>query len=183
MKPLTLRSTPTAPSTGFIATTSRSASAPRIGTQSLAGSARLEGSLSPDTAGSTGTRLLTFHARAADQAHVAYVPDTARPISGHPPGSSRDTPHRPGFDVTSILLTTLRQRSQTSRLAHRLPDPHLTHHLRLFRVAHHDGLQPTQHAVVWSLPPQGDSEGPTFISRTAPHQRASPTSINSSLHS
>ena len=42
--------------------------------------------LAPRPEGSTGTRLLTFHARAADQAHVAYVPDTARPISGHPPG-------------------------------------------------------------------------------------------------
>ena len=25
-----------------------------------------------------------------------------------------------------------------------------------------------QHKAVWSLPPQGDSEGPTFITRTAP---------------
>src|SRR5258705_6973309 len=39
--------------------------------------------------------------------------------------------------------------------AHRLPDPHLTHHVRLFHIAHHDGLQPTQHVVVCSLPPQG----------------------------
>ena len=82
-----LRSTPTAPSRDFTATTSRSASAPRIGTQSLTGSARLGHSLSPPTLqGSTGTRLPTFHARAADQAHVAYMPDTTRPISGHPPG-------------------------------------------------------------------------------------------------
>jgi len=27
-------------------------------------------------------------------------------------------------------------------------DPHLTHHVRLFLIAHHDGLQPTQHEVV-----------------------------------
>jgi hypothetical protein len=32
--------------------------------------------------------------------------------------------------------------------AHRLSDPHLTHHVRLFHIAHHDGLQPTQHVVV-----------------------------------
>ena len=50
----------------------------------------------------------------------------------------------------------------TFETAHRLPDPHLTHPLRLFRVAHHDGLQPTQHTAVWSLPPQGDSEGPNL---------------------
>src|SRR5262249_15523816 len=61
--------------------------------------------------GSTGAHLPTFHARAADQAHVAYVPDTTRQISGHPPGFSRDSPRRPGFDVTPILLTTLQQRS------------------------------------------------------------------------
>ncbi|MGW0394881.1 transposase, partial [Streptomyces sp. NPDC003042] len=29
-------------------------------------------------------------------------------------------------------------------------------------MAHHDGLQPTQHEAVWSLPPQGDSEGPNL---------------------
>src|SRR5664280_1755965 len=52
---------------------------------------------------------------------------------------------------------------------------HLTPHVRLFRVAHHDGLQPTQQTVVWNLSPQSGSEGPTFISRTAPHQEASPT--------
>src|SRR6185436_6593933 len=39
--------------------------------------------------------------------------------------------------------------------AHRLPDPHLTHHVRLFHIAHHDGLQQTQHVVVCSHPPQG----------------------------
>jgi len=30
--------------------------------------------------------------------------------------------------------------------------------------------------VVWSLPPQGDSGGPTSISRAAPHHEALPTS-------
>jgi hypothetical protein len=155
-----LRSTPTAPSRGFTATTNRSASAPRIGTQSLAGSPRLERSLSPPPAGSTGTRLLTFHARAADQDHVAYVPDATRPISGHPPGSSRSTPHTPRFRRHFDFDNDTSPAISTFETAHRLPDPHLTHPLRLFRVAHHDGLQPTQHTAVWSLPPQGDSEGP-----------------------
>src|SRR6266545_7143628 len=30
--------------------------------------------------------LPTFHAAAADQARVAFMPDTTWPISGHPPG-------------------------------------------------------------------------------------------------
>ena len=49
----------------------------------------------------------------------------------------------------------------------RLPEPHLTHPVRLFPLAHHDGLQPTQQRVVWRLPPQADAGGPTSISRTA----------------
>src|SRR5688572_7848995 len=97
-----LRSTPTAPSRGFIATTNRSAGVPnRDGTQSLAGSARLRHSLSPPLlffwGDSIGARLPTFHARAADQAHVAYVPDTTQPVSGHPLGSSQNTPVTPWF--------------------------------------------------------------------------------------
>src|SRR5262245_13968779 len=35
---------------------------------------------------SFGTRLPMFHARAADQAHAASMPDTAWPVIGHPPG-------------------------------------------------------------------------------------------------
>src|ERR1700730_1523266 len=41
----------------------------------------------PDGQGdSVGTRLLPFHARAADQAHAAFMPVTAWPVSGFPPG-------------------------------------------------------------------------------------------------
>src|SRR6476620_3486510 len=50
--------------------------------------------------GSVGTRLPTFHARAADRAHVAYMPDTAWPKHGHPPDSSRADLLHPGFDAT-----------------------------------------------------------------------------------
>src|SRR5262245_14736142 len=32
------------------------------------------------------TRLPKFHARAADQAHAASMPDTTWPVLGHPPG-------------------------------------------------------------------------------------------------
>jgi len=38
-------------------------------------------------------------------------------------------------------------------------------------IAHHNSLQLMQHEAVWSLPPQGGSEGPTFITRTAPITR------------
>ena len=86
---------------GFTTTTSRSASAPRDGTHSLTVSAASGYSLSPThtRAGSVGARLLLFHAKAADRARVAYMPDTAWPISGHPPDLSREPISRPGFDV------------------------------------------------------------------------------------
>lgn len=121
-------------------------------------------------------RLPTFRTRAADRAHAVFMPDAAWPVGGLPPGSSPNTAESPGF---RRLLTTFRHFDNG-----RLRGPHLTPPGRLFRIAHHDGLQPTQHAVVWSLPPQGDAEGPSLISRTAPHQGArSPTSRASSLRS
>jgi len=40
-------------------------------------------------------RLLLFRTDAADRARVACMPDTAWPIHGHPPGSSRDLMHIP----------------------------------------------------------------------------------------
>jgi hypothetical protein len=55
---------------------------------------------------SVGTRLPTFHAEAADQTHVAYMPDTTWPVSGHPPGSSRAFLLRPGFDATYLSYDT-----------------------------------------------------------------------------
>src|SRR6266540_3244362 len=85
----------------------------------------------------------TFPAEAADRTRAAFMPDTAWPISGHPPGSSQTTAVRPGFDVTPYF-STRHQRFARARL----PDPHLAHHVRLFLNAHHDGLQPTQLEVV-----------------------------------
>jgi hypothetical protein len=61
--------------------------------------------------------------------------------------------------MPSDLVSTPRQRFALARL----PDPHLTHLVRLFLIAHHDGLQPTQHEAVWRLPPQGDAEGPQIL--------------------
>ena len=103
-----LRSTSTAPSRGFPTTTSRSASASRDGTHCLAVQplGRLPLAIRHDANGSVGTRLPTFRARAADRTHVAYMPDTAWPVSGHPPGSSRADLLHPGFDATLLSNDT-----------------------------------------------------------------------------
>jgi hypothetical protein len=91
------------------------------------------------------------------------------PTCRTPPGQSAVTRQaHPGRSYAGPVLmsldsvTTRPQRSPKPRTAHRLSDPHLTHPVRLFRIAHHDGLQPTQHMVVCSLPPQGGSEGPNL---------------------
>ena len=82
---------------------------------------------------SVGSGLLLFHAEAADQARVAFMPDTAWPISGHPPDSSRDRSHTP-VSMSSVFISTRHQRIACPRL----PDPHLTRHACLFHIAHHD---------------------------------------------
>src|SRR6266545_551854 len=58
----------------------------RDGTRSLTGSARLRHSLSPPLppGSRVAARLPTFRARAAEQAHVACVPDTAWPRNRAP---------------------------------------------------------------------------------------------------
>ena len=73
------------------------------------------------TGRSIGTRLPTFRAEAADQAHAASMPDTAWPINGHPPGSSRsriDTP----VSMSLPNISALHQRFTCVRL----PGPYLT---------------------------------------------------------
>src|SRR5664279_811747 len=84
-------------------------------------------------------RLPTFPAKAAGEGHAASVPDTAWPIDGHPPDSSQI----PSNNL--VLMSLLYSRHVNSG---RLPRPHLTHHVRLFHIAHRDGLQPTQHVAV-----------------------------------
>src|SRR5450756_242601 len=50
----------------------------------------------PDAAGGgIGACLPTFHAAAADQARVAFMPDTDWPVNGHPPASSRSSKNAP----------------------------------------------------------------------------------------
>jgi hypothetical protein len=87
--------------------------------------------------------------------------------TAHPPGLSRD-PFDTPVSMSSVSVSTRQQRFTRVRL----PGPHLTPLGRLFLIAHHDGHQPTQHEVVWSLPPPGDSEGPkSFIFRAASLQK------------
>src|ERR1035441_6271877 len=113
------------------------------------------------------TRLLLFRAEAADRARVACMPDTTWPVSGYPPGSSR-------VAETPRFRCRLRVSARQQRFARaRLPGPRLTPNWRLFLIAPHDGLQPTQHEAAWSLPPQGGSEGPRNLH--LPHSTASRT--------
>jgi len=54
------------------------------------------------------TCLPTFRAEAADQTHAASMPDTAWPVNGHPPGSSRgriDTPVSMSFPKSRHVIS------------------------------------------------------------------------------
>ena len=107
------------------------------------------GSTSPyERADGIGARLLTFRARAADQAHATYTPGTTWPVVGHPPGSVPGEYAGPSVSMPSSYFdasTATPGRVIPARaLLARLPGPHLTHLVRLFPDAHHDGLQPTQ---------------------------------------
>jgi hypothetical protein len=149
-----LGSTPTAPSRGFTATTSRSASTPRDGTHCLHGFSR---SATPSRHPRQQCRGVPSHVPCKSRR-----PGSRRLHAGHHLARKADTRQTlPGLTyytpvlMSPYLLTTHPQRSPKTRTAHRLPDPHLTHLVRLFHIAHHDGLQPTQHVVVCRHPPQG----------------------------
>ena len=148
----------------FAATTSQSANPPRIGTQHLTVSAARWSPSHQHSASRIGVGLPTFPAAAADQARVAFMPDTTWPVSGHPPGSSRRQPEAP-VSMSCSIISTRRQ-----RFTHvRLPDPHLTPHWMPF--PHRSPPRPhSRRSMRWfeASPTQGDSEGPTFISCTAP---------------
>jgi hypothetical protein len=113
-------------------------------------------------------RLLTFRARAADQAHAAFTPGTAWPVIGRPPGPSRENSQTLAFDAPSIFAndaSTAHARPKASGRAlsgtsSRSPPDAIK---RLLPVAHRDGLQPTQHRVVWRPPPKDDAGGPTSL--------------------
>ena len=108
--------------------------------------------------GSVGFGLLPFHAEAADRARVASMPDTAWPISRHPPDLSRDHLDTP----VSMSPESFSIRQQRFACA-RLPDPHLTHELRRFHIAHHGRITAPAACGGLKPPPQGDSQGPTIL--------------------
>src|SRR5665811_1633278 len=124
-----LGSTPTALSRDFSATTSRSASTPQIGTQSLTGSSPL-GTL-PLAAPNTQGRQY--------QGMPSHVPcessrsDSRRLHAGHRPASQRPSagllPRHSRFAL--VLMSPITSNDTSTAIpnigtAHRLPDPHLT---------------------------------------------------------
>jgi hypothetical protein len=152
------------PLRGFLATTSRSAGLPRDGTQRLAVSAACRAPCRhpPISGGGVGTGLPTFRVKAADQARVASMPGTVWPISGHPPDSSWSNPTAP-VSMPSRFVSTPQQRFALRSPSWSPPDASTSAFPSSLTT---NGLQPTQHEAVWSLPPQGDSEGPQPSSST-----------------
>jgi hypothetical protein len=113
----------------------------------------------------------TLHAEAADRTRVACMPGTTWPVGGRPPGSSRATADRPGFDVTLLLDTSAAIRSRSPS---RSPPDTLT---RAFSST----LTTTvfsQRSSRWfdASPRRATPEGQqSSIFYTAPHPARSPT--------
>ena len=128
-------------------------------------------------------RLLTFRARAADQAHAASTPDTTWPGTRAPARLiPKDTPEPP-VSMPSERVSTPQRRTPSPglpgrALLERLPGPHLTRSRRAFSLdAHHDSLQLTQLQGGLTPAPAGPTpEGQrSSISRTAPPMSGSST--------
>ena len=120
------------------------------------------------------TRLPTFPARAADQAHAASMPDTTWPEPGHPPGLAPAAHHTAAISMSLQTMTTRQQRFGVTHL----PGPHLTSSLGAFSTS----LTTTvfsQRSMWWfeaSARP-ATPKGQTFIScRTSIHDFSLPTS-------
>ena len=147
-----LGSTATPASSGFAATTGRSAGDRRIGTQCLRFPPFGTLPLATRRASPTGT---PYRRSPSHVPHESRRSGSRRLYAGHHLASQR-APARLiprgkltlGFDAISSVSTPQRRhpaRTQPSALE-RLPDPHLTRSRRAFSLdAHHDGLQPTQH--------------------------------------
>ncbi len=112
-----LRSTPTPASRNFTATTDRSASERRVGTQCLRLLPRHAPFRDPWRPAVPGrridARLLTFRARAADQAHTASTPDTTWPGTRAPARLIPREKQGPPVLMPSKLITTPQQRRPT----------------------------------------------------------------------
>ena len=167
-----LGSTSTAPSRGFLATTNRSAGASRDGTHCLAVQPLGRLPLAIHNAnGGVGTRLPTFRTGAADRTHVAYMPDTTWPVSGHPPGSSRAFLLRPGFDATYLSYDT------STAIPHGDCAPSFRSPPDASRAPFSTSLTTTvfsQRSMWWfeASHRRATPKGQTFISCTAPHQES-----------
>jgi hypothetical protein len=72
--------------------------------------------------------------------HLASQRSPARLIPGVPTAAR--------FRCHLVELRHVNSDPRKTRTAHRLSGPHPTHPVGLFHIAHHDGLQPTQHVVV-----------------------------------
>ena len=110
------------------------------------------------------TCLPTFRAKAADQARVASMPDTAWPVNGLPPNSSRNSNGTPVL-MSPDCITTLPQ-----RFTHvRLPGPHLTPQPAPF--PHRSPRSRHRSRSMWRFGAslrRAAPKGQTFIFRTAP---------------
>ena len=188
-----LRSTTTPASSGFTANTSRSASERRdrysMPPVSAVGTLPLAARRTDPQARTAAfvARLLTFRARAADQAHAASTPgttwpgtrDPARLVSEDEAGPPILMPPKP-----FRRLNNARPTNKAERFLERLPGPHLTGSSPAFSPnARHDGLQPTQHRGGLTPTPAGPTpEGQqASISRTAPLYGVLPTSTSSNV--
>jgi hypothetical protein len=173
-----LRSTATPASSGFTATTGRSASERRVGTQCLRFLPRHAPSRNPDHRVQVAVSTLTF-SRSVQEPQTRITPPLRRAPPGqehgHPPSSSREGNQDPRFRCHLICFDASTAHARPEHpgrtLLERLPGPHLTRSSRAFSpIAHHDGLQPTQHQGGLALTPAGPTlEGQqASISRTAP---------------
>jgi hypothetical protein len=160
----------------FITTTNRSASTPRVGTQHLTVSAAwCSPSHHPKPCGrryrdlpshvpcssrrSGSRRLYAGHHLASKRAPARLIPRFARDL---------------GFDVILVYYDTSN--------SDRLPDPYLTHQVRLF--PHRSPRQSSANAACGrfeTTPRRAIPKGHTFISRAVPHHEALPTSSSPPL--
>ena len=172
-----LGSTPTAPSRGFAATTSRSAGTPRDGTHCLHGFSR---SATPSRHPPSWTAVSRrAFPRSVQKPQTGLTSPTCRTPpgqnSGHPPDSSRADLLHPGFDATLLSNDTstaipenedCAPSSRSPPDASRAPFPHRSPR-RSSANAACGGLQPPSARAA--------AKGQTFISCTAPCQEALPT--------
>ena len=93
--------------------------------------------------------------RSPNQARATFTPDTVWSVSRFPPDLSRDT-LAASVSISSLGVSTRHRMVRFRSPSWSIPDKVLP---RLFRNAHHPGSLPTQLAVVWDLPLQGDPGG------------------------